>query len=244
MAEKDSNPLKIVAVDASQKSDEKNNYYGIIPGLMQRALFVGTTLAGKTNLMTNLLTREELLKKYFHSIFIFSPNIHNDPKYNLIKRHNDEVYLFDEWDSETIYQIFEMLQHYKKEFTPSPTVRTLFIVDDFADDKTVMKSKILKTLFIRMRHLNVSTWVCTQSYKAVPDMIRTNAEFLIVFIQNDKEAIKIAEETAVGKYRVRDITRFIERLADTPYSFMVFNRTKPPNKGRFMYGFDTVILPE
>jgi hypothetical protein len=226
---------------------KKNNQYNIIPSHCRRSLFIGKTLAGKTNLVANLLTRKEFLRDYFNLIFIFTPNADSDPKYKLIQKKNksSKVFLEPTFNEQNIEKIIKFCKVKNKQLHEegSEPLRSLVLVDDFADDHKIMNSRALASLFTRGRHQLISSWVLTQYYKAIPPIIRGNTEHFIIWQLPELEIEKIAEERAIGRVSKKIVRNMLLKLDDLPpYSFLHINLYLPTTKGRFNYNFKQNII--
>jgi hypothetical protein len=98
--------------------DEAETYYtkkDLIFDVPFRLLIVGKSqLSGKSNILVNLLLRDEFYNKDFDgsNIFLVSPSITNDEKLKKIikvKEIPDEN-LFSEYDEDVLKQLYQMLQ--------------------------------------------------------------------------------------------------------------------------------------
>ena len=133
------------------------------------ALFVAPAGVGKTHLALSLLETE--YKNHFDFIVIICPTLRynsrswvwNDPDVIPIEPGNQLYYLIE--------RISNLLAGDK----------TLFLIDDIIADETLHKHcQLLLELAISGRHRGHSLWLLTQSYTAVPNIIRRQAKMLYI----------------------------------------------------------------
>ena len=74
--------------------------------------------------------------------------------------------------------------------------QVLIICDDFADSPQLHKPHgALDTLFIRGRHLQISTWVSSQKLRLISAAVRVNQQFLCCWrLRNQHELEAVIEE--------------------------------------------------
>lgn len=234
----------------------KNNYYGCIPSFPQSCLFVGESGRGKTNLISNLLTRKDMYRYFFDYITIFTPNAF-DREYQAILKVNNryknkytESVIYDEFDEEILEDWYkDVLADYKKavkmvnrkQIDHPP--KHLLLIDDFADNRSVLNSPVLKRLFFNGRHYGINTWVSVQYIKTVPPSIRSNAMNYLVFGGQTNENMNILVEILasgkIGKREMRQIINMIDERGG--YSFLFINKSKLPTDGRYCLNFNEVI---
>ena len=134
------------------------------------ALFVAPTGVGRTHLALSLLESE--YKNHFDFIIIICPTL----------KHN-ETYESRGWvwnDPEVIAvepgnQLYYLIEKISKLLTGS---KTLFLIDDIADEALDKHHQPLLELAISGRHRNHSLWLLTQPYTAIPKNIRRQAKML------------------------------------------------------------------
>ena len=127
-----------------------------------RMLFIGGSGAGKTQTLMNLI---RIMNGTFNNIHIITKN-RDEPLYNYLESKVDTGLTITEGiDSAPDLDNFD-----KKE-------QTLIVMDDLVLEKN---QKQLEQYFIRARKLNCSLVYLSQSYFAVPKMIRMNLNYLII----------------------------------------------------------------
>ena len=72
----------------------------------------------------------------------------------------------------------------------------LVVIDDFADTPQLHKPHgALDTLFIRGRHMQISTWVSSQKLRLISAAVRVNMQFLCCWrLRNQHELDAVIEE--------------------------------------------------
>ena len=128
----------------------------------------------------------------FERIYIFSPSIEIDdawkPVKGFIEQHmgvntdREQVY-FDKWDEgalRTIIQQQKKITRTTKELGFKKLYQILVVIDDFADQPELHRRTgdgALDTLFIRGRHMQISTWVSSQKLRLISAAVRVNMQF-------------------------------------------------------------------
>lgn len=232
--------LNIVPIKTSKKKVLHNNF-NIIPSFPHRTLFVAPTGSGKSVVIVNLLTRKRYLRNFFNKIIFYSPNVNYEEEHLEIKLKNlkTDIQFEEQFKPKEFKTTIDDIMNKQKQLKDDkkPMKRILIIIDDFASDKKVMKSKILKDLFFAGRKYNISVWITTQYYKIVPPDIRTNAEHLIIFAeQPTTELEKITEEISIGSFTKKKLKDIFNDLSKERFNFLHYNRKQPINQ-RFMMKF-------
>ena len=214
-----------------------------------RLSLIGSSGSGKSNLIGNLLTDERLFGGYFDKIFIISPNFLTDTSYeniedyssNLERKYNHELIAYTDFDEnvmmEHLNEIKRDLALGKEKYKKSKSTtkdkfipKTLILLDDIIEDIQLLNSKFLKLLSTRGRHLNISTWIASQSYMALPRVWRVNTTSTIFFQpKNNGEALRIFDEL----FKYYDKTEFLQLLAQVfsdKYNFILLNPSAPKSK--------------
>ena len=165
-----------------------------------------TSGSGKTLALVDMLIR--LYKGCFARIYIFSPSVDVDSAWLPVKKYVEEILhvdpqkeqcFFDTWDTATLHHIVESqkkLIEYQKNAKHKKLHGICIVCDDFADDPRIMHTNsgassggsMLNTLFVRGRHLCISTLVSSQKLRLVSSTIRVNLQFLCVWrLRNQHE---------------------------------------------------------
>ena len=146
-----------------------------------RMLIVGGSGAGKTQTLMNLI---RIMNGTFNNIHIITKN-KEEPLYDYLESKVDTGLSITEGiDSAPNLDEFD-----KKE-------QTLIVMDDLVLEKN---QKQLEQYFIRARKLNCSLVYLSQSYFAVPKMIRMNLNYLIIKRLNTlQDLFRMMREYSLG----------------------------------------------
>ena len=109
--------------------------------------------------------------------------------------------------------------------------QVLIICDDFADSPQLHKAhSALDTLFIRGRHLQISTWVSSQKLRLISAAVRVNQQFLCCWrLRNQHELEAVIEELSALLPKDK-LHRIYEQATREPYSFLFVYYLKPKNE--------------
>jgi hypothetical protein len=224
--------------------DKAESFYTkkpVIFDLPMRLLIVGKSqLSGKSNLLVNLLLRDEYYGSDFKGddIYLVSPSATTDDKLiKLIKAKNiPETNIMDNYDEEVITELYNMLEEeYKEDVNNSkrPTNK-LIIFDDcsYGGDLKKKKTGIISRLFSNGRHINVSTLVTAQQYVQLPTSAREQANGAIFFSCSNSQLELIEKEHNYNTNK-RDFMKLFRDTMTDKHSFFVVNYTNPKEE-RYM----------
>lgn len=243
-------PMKTAKNDIKQRKNMKN---GIIMRHPSISIFVGSIGSGKSTLVTNLLSKSNMLgidktgKPYFDHIFVMTGS--DDDLYeNLI-----EMGILDE-KKITIDpnpdHIGELIQAQRKDISKKGIAKSdkvLIILDDVVDDQKMMKSKNLRSLFIKPRQLNISVFLLSQYLNLIPKFMRNNAQNIFFFRGNRSDHEQLCEQFCPSSFHKKDFLKLIHQATedrdDETHNFLHINRKMPLSK-RFRRNLDKVIKVE
>jgi hypothetical protein len=226
----------------------------ILPPTPLRGIILAPSGGGKTVLLVSLLL--DMYRGAFARIYVFSPSVDIDAAWRPVKDYIEkdlgvdekkEPYFFNSWEPEALQVILNTqakMVEYQKKNKYKKIHGICVIVDDFADDPSVMhsNSNLLSTLFMRGRHLMCSTILSTQKYRAMATMIRTNAQFLIVFrLRNHKELLALLEEIS-AVYPSNVLAKMYEHATEEPYSFLYCLLTAKKKEDMFFKRFEERLV--
>lgn len=193
----------------------------ILPKHPFRASFSGASHSGKSNLIINLITREEFYNGYFDVIILFSPTAKIDDAWqicydkNLIKPGN----VFDTPDVAKLEAIFEKQSEICKLHGVNKSPRILIILDDIIDNRAFVASATLGKCFYRSRHINISLMVSTQCYNKIPRSFRMNFSNLFIFKPKLSEMKVICDDVCPSNITKKQFCGVINHCCDKPYEF-------------------------
>ena len=109
--------------------------------------------------------------------------------------------------------------------------QVLVVIDDFADTPQLHKPHgALDTLFIRHRHMQISTWVSSQKLRLISAAVRVNMQFLCCWrLRNQHELDAVIEELSALLPK-EQLYRLYEQATREPYSFLFVYYLKPKNE--------------
>lgn len=222
-------PIETAKNNIPQKSASKKN---IMPKFPFSAVISGRSGSGKTQLILNMLTRDDLLGNYFHKILVFSPTANTlDDTYDALKIPAENF--IKDFDPKILDTI---LTNRKKQITKegvekvAKTDRVLLLFDDCISEKKFLESPQNLKMFTLLRHYLCSVCILSQSFKKIPRSIRLNANYLAIFPSLQSEINIMLEEitpSGISKNEFRDIIAYCTKGR---YDFMAINNHAEPNQ--------------
>lgn len=209
-----------------------------LPNKAFAAALIGSAGSGKTSLMVNLLTNENMYKQCFDHIHLICPKSSmNSLKDDIWDSHPADK-IHNTMDAMTLITIEKKTKD-RANHKPDPET-TLIVIDDmtvFLKQKSV-EEKLREMIFNR-RHNYTSIIVLVQSYIAMPlDLRKTLSHFFMFKPRNKKEAEAIWEELMFVPRNVgEELLRFAFR---EPYDFLMGDCTT----GEMYRNFNRIIIPE
>ena len=184
-----------------------------------RMLIIGGSGAGKTQTLMNLI---RIMNGTFNNIHIITKN-KDEPLYNYLESKVDTGLSITEGiDSAPNLDDFD-----KKE-------QSLIVMDDLVLEKN---QKQLEQYFIRARKLNCSLVYLSQSYFAVPKMIRMNLNYLIIKRLNTlQDLFRMMREYSLGVSKDVLVDLYQHSIQDNKQDFMLVDLDSEP-KDRFRFNF-------
>jgi len=184
-----------------------------------RMLIIGGSGAGKTQTLMNLI---RIMNGTFNNIHIITKN-KDEPLYNYLESKVDTGLSITEGiDSAPNLDDFD-----KKE-------QSLIVMDDLVLEKN---QKQLEQYFIRARKLNCSLVYLSQSYFAVPKMIRMNLNYLIIKRLNSlQDLFRMMREYSLGVSKDVLVDLYQHSIQDNKQDFLLVDLDSEP-KDRFRFNF-------
>ena len=193
-------------------------------------LIVGKRGSGKSTFVLNLLRKKEMYRRAFDNIYLVSPTAEKDDKFDkLITELKETNNFYEDCNNETLTEIRERVQQFNNDFLEDEKnikkkkkPNSLLILDDCISDlnkNSEIKNTINK-MVMNSRHLKLHIWIISQKYKLISTAIRSNADLLTFFNNDNSVEIKALEEFGID-------TSLIDRL-EKPNDFIhVVLRGKP-----------------
>ena len=188
-----------------------------------RMMIIGGSGAGKTQTFMNILHN---FGNTFQNIFVITKNA-DEPIYNFLR---------DKTAKEGGVEILEGITSAPDLDKLDKEEQTLIVMDDLVLEKN---QKQLEQYFIRARKLNCSLIYITQSYYAVPKMIRQNLTYLVVKRLNTlSDLFRIMREYSLGVDKT-ELKKIYESSTDTKQDFLFVDLEEAP-ENRFRKNFNEV----
>jgi hypothetical protein len=192
----------------------KQSKNAVLPSLPLRAMMLGNSGNGKTNLISSLITDPRFYRGAFAKIYWFSPTAKIDDSLEPVREYIEDNLV----QSQSLPSFYEVL--------------------DTVDHKAQM---LVNQLFIKARHYGISTIISTQKLRLplVTQAVRVNitALFVVGKLRNQSDlwdGIIYEYSALVDKAK---LLAAYKQATDIPYNFLYINLlAKDPNK-MFFSGF-------
>ena len=222
--------LKITKMICDDPLHEKLNEYDLSKFLNCHStnLLIGKPGSGKTSTMTSWFQSKLLLKKVYHTIYLFQPS-HSTAslKDNIFEDLENK---YDELTYETLNDCLEKIKNEDSKFNNA------IIIDDMtASLKDNDVKKLLKQLIYNRRHLRTSLFFLCQTYLSIERDIRKLFSNIFIFKVSIQELNLIFEEhIEIPKDDITTIRKFV---FDKPYNFLFMNT----DSSRLFKNFDEIL---
>ena len=223
----------------------------VLPSLPVRALALGNSGSGKTNMIVTLITDRRFFRGKFERIYWMSPTALLDDALDPLRDYVEEELEQDQSSDPTFHDRLDVpfltrvvdrarrVLEYLKSQKPRPKKawNTLIVIDDLANVSDAAAQKLVSDLFIKARHWGISTILSTQKLRLplVTQAVRVNATALFVWKlrnQHDLWDGLIYEYSAlVSKERLLAMYR---AAVDKPYGFL-YVRLSSQDPDRMFY---------
>ena len=222
--------LKVTKMICDDPLHEKLNEYDLSKFLNCHStnLLIGKPGSGKTSTMTSWFQSKLLLKKVYHTIYLFQPS-HSTAslKENIFE---DLPNKYDELTYETLNDCLEKIKNDDSKYCSA------IIIDDMtASLKDGDVKKLLKQLIYNRRHLRTSLFFLCQTYLSIERDIRKLFSNIFIFKVSIQELNLIFEEhLEIPKDDITTIRKFV---LDEPYNFLFMNT----DSARLFKNFDEIL---
>jgi len=187
-----------------------------------RMLIIGSSGSGKTQTLLNIIHN---LGETFQNLYIITKN-KDEPLYNfLADKLKENVNIVEGIDKAPDLDKFD-----KDE-------QSLIVMDDLVLEKN---QKALEQYFIRARKLNCSLIYISQSYYAVPPIIRKNLTYLVIKrLSSLPDLFRILREYSLGVDK-EELKKIYEKsITDNKQDFLLVDLDADPND-RFRKNFNEI----
>lgn len=217
--------LEITNINLDSKSEAPARHSNLLPNSI-RCILCGPSGCGKTNVMLSLLLHRNGLK--FKNIYLYSKTSFQ-PKYRILSQILDripEVNYFVFSDDKEVLHPNKALQH------------SIMIFDDVICEN----QSNIRNYFCMGRHNQIDCFYLTQTYSKIPkQLIRDNANLLVVFKQDDKNLKHIYVEHVNSDMSWCQFKDLCSTIWKQPHNFLVINKDCTIKNGRYRKGFDIFI---
>lgn len=198
----------------------------LLPNTM-RCIISGPSNCGKTNVVFNLITNPNGLS--FNNVYIFSKSL-NQPKYLLLEKILSDVVDVSLYKFDASSEIME---------PNNAEPHSIFVFDDVACEN----HDRIRAYFSMGRHNHIDSIYVGQTYSRIPkQLIRDNVNFLIAFKQDEKNLKHIYNDHVGGEMTFEKFRELCGRAWKEKYGFIVIDKERSMNNGRYRIGFDKFVL--
>ncbi len=189
-----------------------------------RMCVVAPSGSGKTNFLVNLIGMFCRGKGTFNDIAIITRN-KDEPLYRFLKKKCDDIQIHEGLNSTPI------LDKMDKDFNH------LVVFDDLVLEKNQER---IKNYYIRARKLNCSVIYLSQSYFAIPKIIRNNCSYLVLLkLSGHREINMILSEGGLGIDK-ETLLRLYQDATNEKFSPFIIDYEEDP-QNRYRKGLTQIL---
>jgi len=202
-----------------------------IPPLGSSVIISGKSGSGKSTLLANLITDGRFYGKsrekpngWFDKIFLFSPTANGDDVQKALGI--PKKYVFTDLDEapELLEVILDSQQQKIDNAEGADKVAQFCIIfDDVIGNKQFMNSRDFTRCFYQVRHVNCTTFICTQHFHRVPNICRLQANFVFFFQGSAYEVNTVVEDYAPPLYSKKVFEELVNEATKEKHSFLTIN---------------------
>lgn len=222
-------PVRNVMPVLGEKPPDVEGRHGPLLPDSVRALLISPSGCGKTLTTFTLLTMPNGLK--FEHIYLYAKTV-DQPLYTFLRAVCEgggagvSLHVYTDHDSVVS----------PEEAKPN----SVFVFDDVATER----QDCIRTYFAAGRHKHHDVLYLCQTYTKVPkQLVRDNANLIIAFRQDDTNLDHIYREHVGTDFPSFAAFKVMcEEVWREPFSFLVIDKTRPVDKGRYRAGFDRFFV--
>jgi len=196
----------------------------------------GTVRCGKSTLLMNLLYNDSFYKNVFDEVVFISPTCLNDMTLTHLRDDDEITKICD--NLHDIDLILKSLVEIQKQIDQKNN-HMLIILDDMLG--YIKPRSYLAFLCTRYRHFKISLIISSQSFRSIPNVVRTNTSFYIIFSSTNNKEVEKQNEEFDGLFP--NFKQLLKKATEKPYKFLYLDLKKV----RAFTGFDDIMyekIPE
>jgi hypothetical protein len=215
--------------------------------------------SGKTILIQNMIVdlyKTKGGKSVFQRVYIFSPSCKIDPAWEPVisfcQKHlnqddEEEPFLFEVFRPSDLHHILETQRKVndiaKKKKGNNRLFSILIVMDDIADNEAVARrEQMIHSLFVRHRHIQVSTCLSTQKYRSLANILRVNATALILFRARSQAELDVIMEENSAVIGKKPLLALYYEATSRPHGFLYIDLTAQSPYDMFWRNFEERLL--
>lgn len=194
----------------------------IIPKINTSSLFVGSSGSGKTTLVANLLTRKDMLgaRGTFDRRFLISPTAKTDDIQGFLKLSEEDIIDDLKEAPGFLREIMDEQVGLIESKGADKAPKYLVIFDDVISNPEFLRTDEFVRSFVMNRHFNFTTFICSQSYNAIPRKCRLQARHIFYFKGSASENETVMEDRAPPNFNKKMALALVEEATREKFSFL------------------------
>jgi hypothetical protein len=224
--------IEVIETDKSKTPQRQCSKDGVMPKFPFSMMISGSSGSGKTNLLMNIMTRDDLYGHYFHYIVVFSPTAGStDDMYKKLKI--PEANFIREMKSEMLTNLIANRKARIEEkgiVWVAKNERMCIIMDDVIAERSFLESPDALRMFALLRHYLCAIIVLVQSYNKLPRSLRLNANAVMVFPAQQSEVAVLLDEITPAGLKKKEFENVIDHATSEPFCFLYINRHAKPGQ--------------
>jgi hypothetical protein len=219
---------KIKVIETKKHNIKQNELMKkcIIPKFPSCTILCGASGSGKSNVLANLMTREDMYKGYHDIIFLFSST--PDDMLDMVDIPKERI--FTQLDASKLQHILDTAREIiekdcKKDISIAPKI--LIIFEDCVADSKFLNSAAFLSVFTQLRPHICQALITTQAYHLIPRKARINATNVMFFKGGVSENERIGLEYCAPGLNKDQMMKMIDVACEERFNFLHINMHAP-----------------